>query len=368
MVRLWVLVGAFVCAAVLSCSDDDSGSSAPGGSAGSGGSGGGSGGTGGVGSAAGSGGSAGSSGGAAGSGGGTAGAGGSSGSTGGSAGSGGGPACNATTHACIPDAPLNWTGPVALAVGSTEPPACPGTFPTAGQELFGALNEGTATCSCTCDAATGMSCSGNAQLWAVANPAGCEIVPTVPPTATLMPGGACAPLVDGWYHVVMPAPTGGMCASQASHTLATPAWGEQALACSGVAAVPASDCGSGTACMPTPPSPFKLCVFAPGDEECPTTFYSQKFSLYSGFSDSRACSACSCGSPTGSCGRVRVWQDQCNGTPHTNSTSSCLNVAVPGGGGDVGYQQIPQATCTKGGGELSGSVTTQGQVTYCCAP
>jgi hypothetical protein len=277
--------------------------------------------------------------------------------------------CDTTTNACIANAPNGWTGPTAMVIGAGAPPACPGTFPTVGSPLFGSLNEGTPSCGCTCSAATNLSCSGSAQLWKVGNQLQCDLVSTGTPT-TIPPGATCpASLANGLWKTAIPQVSGGSCTAQTTNTLPVPTWGREARTCGGAVAAPADDCAATAKCLPKPPSPYKMCITAPGAQACPAGIYATQYVLYSSFMDSRSCSACSCGSPAGSCGMVSTFSDACNGQISAGGTrGGCFTVNSGGGGAAATYTQSPQGTCVASGGALAGAVTKRDEVTYCCAP
>ncbi len=135
------------------------------------------------------GGNAGATGGTAGATGGTAGAtGGAAGATGGAAGAPGGAAgasggagaapCDTLTHVCTPDLEAGWTGPIAFHAGAGTPPSCPGSYAAKVADGKAGLKPGAASCKCSCEPATGISCTGTAKVYDVTEGVvGCTLLP-----------------------------------------------------------------------------------------------------------------------------------------------------------------------------------------------
>src|SRR5262245_19732658 len=159
------------------------------------------------------------------------------GAAGGTAGSGGGTVtCDTSTKTCIPPAPVNWTGPIAYYVGTGAVPACPGAFPT--KEAIGkaSLDEGTASCDCQCDPATGITC-GQASIGGTLN---CFTIPLNPPKVSA--GCTSGSWSAGTYQLTVPKPSGGSCAPKTNNALPTPVWAEDAHRCVGAVPETGTDC------------------------------------------------------------------------------------------------------------------------------
>jgi hypothetical protein len=130
-------------------------------------------------------------------------------------------------------------------------------------------------------------------------------------------------------------------------------------------------CSAGQLCAPKPPAPFSnLCVYASGDLACPAGFPNKHVSFAS-YADTRSCTSCTCGTPTGI---------TCNGSVDLHTFSDCTL-----GRGDMAAA-IPQActstianvsmnlaslthtagSCTRGGGAPSGACTPGTPTTICC--
>ena len=151
-------------------------------------------------------------------------------------------------------------------------------------------------------------------------------------------------------------------------------WGTTARACGTTPTT--GGCSGGALCVASPPAPFgKVCVSQPGMAACPAGAYSVAHVFYGGVSDSRSCSGCSCGTPTGtSCTGAQVDAfsmntGACGGTETPLAFGSCATVGVP----ILGEQETtaPTAdngTCSPSGGQPSGSGVPATPTTLCCTP
>lgn len=292
---------------------------------------------------------------------------------GGTGGTGGGPPeCEASTHTCVPETPVDWTGPLALYTGdgAVAPPACVGTYPTAAGAYNSELDPGVASCNCSCDPAQGIMCTASVNLCYTSS--SCFLIcngtnATVPPTACTDISSLAATNV----HVSNPAPTSmGSCAPQPNNTLPTPTWGTAAKACGGATTSP-TGCMAGELCAPLALAPFdKMCVVHTGDVACPNAFYAEKHVFFENFDDTRACSACSCGAASSTCGgHVDFTQQNCTILVSQVNAGTCatkdLNGFVPT---NAIYAPDPSGSCPPSGGVLSGTVTEAAPVTFCCQP
>ncbi|MCA9591953.1 MAG: hypothetical protein KC776_01540 [Myxococcales bacterium] len=278
--------------------------------------------------------------------------------------------CAALGKQCLPGAPQGWLGPVALNVATGAPAACAGDYPTsalATDVVHGDLDAGTSSCSCACDPPTGATCS-SASVGGYGNG-----VCTTPVTGQIwtVKDGECFSLPAICVSTNVRATStlsAGPCTPKPAHTLPTPSWATEARACQ--TSSTAGLCGSGETCLPSKPSGSSMCIYVLGDTACPTTGYSEKHLFYTGVSDSRECSACSCGTPKGGCsaGTLSFYNNGagCMGVPSsTTSMASC---------GSHGFCSMkyaaakPSVSCTPSASTLSGSVSATGAQTFCCMP
>jgi hypothetical protein len=280
------------------------------------------------------------------------------------------PACP-STHTCAEEAPLDWSGPLAVSLGDTSP-ACVGSYPTDAGSYFTDLDPGTALCGCSCGPASGIQCAAGADLCYVNLT--CSVGSCIAPSATLLPA-QCTSIPDTsapMVRVSARAPTNvGGCAANANHTLPTAVWGTQVQACGGATTIPTA-CANGEVCSPLAVTPFeKLCIQRTGEHDCPSQSYSEKVVVYEDFTDTRACSACSCGPATSSCrGEVDFTYpgggQSCGSLANTVAAGSCgaMNNLTQ----TATYSPNPSGSCTASASTLSGGVTQNGPVTFCCRP
>ena len=276
-----------------------------------------------------------------------------------------GPTC---AGRCVPDVPSGWSGPVALFTGAPGDalPACAAPYPMAGGEYFGDLDLGSVSCACACDPATGISCTGNVRLCYGSGLSFCVLACTSS-VAGPAPGASCSAVSPSGTHaqILPPAPAShGSCAARAAHTTVAPTWGIAAKSCGGASTTPLG-CSAGESCAPTAGAAFDdLCIVTSGDVACPGTGYTEKHLLYESFTDSRTCSACSCGSATSTCGgHVDFVNSSCD-ILHAR-VSSC---AAHNSGSRATYTPAPSGTCPPSSSAMSGTVTRNGAITYCCLP
>ncbi len=140
-------------------------------------------------------------------------------------------------------------------------------------------------------------------------------------------------------------------------------------------------------CLPdelVPPG-FKLCIFNDGERACPNDMpdntFTEQHVFYQGVDDNRQCSACSCGSPTGSActAMLSIYKGNnltCNGStfaqiPISSAGPVCTDIALPGqslGSKSAGPTTYLPGTCQPMGGDGSGSATKIEPATLCCRP
>jgi hypothetical protein len=276
-----------------------------------------------------------------------------------------GPMCSG---ACVPEVPSGWSGPVALYTGAPggAAPACAAPYPTNAGEYFGDLDVGSLSCSCACDPATGISCTGNVGLCYGSGVTFCVTACFSPITGPAA-GAACTSVSPSGTHaqIIPPAPAAhGSCAPRDAHTRVAPAWGTEAKACGGATTSPAG-CGAGETCAPTAGAAFAdVCILTSGDVACPASGYTEKQLFYESFTDSRTCSACSCGAATSTCG---------GHVDFVNTACSILHGRVTGcgehgSGSRASYTPAPSGTCPPSSSAMAGTVTRNGAITYCCLP
>lgn len=278
------------------------------------------------------------------------------------------PVCNDATHTCVEVPPDNWNGPVTITESSTRDtaPGCDPGYPDHELTAFDDLLAPNPECDCSCISPQDVTCS-SAQLtkWSTAN---CSTNPTHTysvSSCTSVSGGS------GRWRANAPLPNGTSCTPSASSNIPDASFTERFTACGGP--VDAGGCDGGEACVPHPSgeSNGRVCIWASGDQMCPSNSeYSDRFAYYGDFSDTRDCTACTCGSPQGQCtGQLRLANTPCGGTITQQvwlDTDSCTNVSFTPGSASSWTQNGFTATCSDSGGDPTGSAEPTAPVTVCC--
>ena len=265
-----------------------------------------------------------------------------------------------------------WNGPAIYYEGATgtPPPACTGDYAMSGPALVAGLNGGSASCTCSCDAPTGTSC-GSATLqthsdkFCLMAPTGSQTVPSMTCTGYTL-GGA-----TNYFKLIAPTVTGGSCAPSLAKNIPVATWSTQFRACTSSTPFSSAGCNADQVCAPRPSAPFdaQICIYTSGSVACPTgSSYSNRLLRYASFSDTRDCSSCSCGAPSGSCGGDVTFAEgpgTCGNYNDGVVSTACAQV-TPGSATLVGYAPDPAATCMPSSGLVTGAVTATQPTTFCC--
>lgn len=192
-------------------------------------------------------------------------------------------------------------------------------------------------------------------------------------------GGACPGLSCNLSVAAIAArPAGGSCtATGGAPSAGDPTWTERVKACESSSQL--QGCDSGLSCVPRPSAPYddRICIGRAGDQDCPADYPLRRES-FSGFTDDRECSECTCGAPTGGTCKLNISvfnSATCGGTALATietSNTACGDLTVNQTvAGISAVETVPPAggSCAvTGGGVPSGSVTPTGQTTFCCLP
>jgi hypothetical protein len=291
-----------------------------------------------------------------------------------------------------------WSSPVLLWIGTPgQAPACPPEAPATDYEGFADPLEAPPACSaCACSAPTG-KCAPPVALTA-ASMAAC------PATAgDLGTRGFDAP--PGWDGACTSAnaiPAGEQCAgglctqsltiaplalteSRCTPILPVPpldpvtpytgAWSTAARSCFDPA--PGTCRTPGAVCAPGVAPGLARCIHQSGDVACPSG-WPERHLFFGDAEDSRGCSPCGCGLPTGSLctGLLSVYTDgSCTSllTSVSVASSAPSCVVFQPAGEAVGSKALTlvdyqPGVCLATGGEPVGSVTPTDATTFCCQP
>jgi hypothetical protein len=317
---------------------------------------------------------------------------------GGTGGAGGDMQSSLCSGACVPPAPLGWSGPALLWMGPPDQvPDCPADATNIGYEGFADLAPQPRFCAaCLCDtpeascdlplgwaAHATPSCPGDGSgttVTAFAAPDGwsgeCTAANAIP-AGQLCDGQPCVQSLS----IEAPVVVTGACAARADEPLPVPdvhAWATQAKAC-----IPGAykECDEGQSCMAVPPGPalappdgFSTCIFHEDEESC-SDEYPVKHVFYDALVDSRDCTPCSCGEPEGaSCDiMASVFSDGACAVPLASSLVSSdvpfCAVTPPGvalGSKSATVVAVDPGACAPGGGEPIGDVQPSSPSTFCC--
>ena len=292
----------------------------------------------------------------------------------------------------VPLGPADWLGPTLLWTGKeAEAPECPPSAPVKGAFVFNDLNAPTLCGACKCDVPSG-ACTLPTTLTAAA--AACPgNGPGVPHTSFDAPAGW-----DGSCSAASPIPANQKCNGVSCVQSLTIApltlteepcavstepvaaklpytWATAARTCRGVAFGPCST--PAEVCAPPVEPGFEQCLIQNGERECPAP-YTIKHVFYYGFEDTRACTPCACGAPSGgTCSAsVSVFKDASCTAPVfgsygiDSSGPKCLDV-LPGVALGSKLATAPvyaPGACQVSGGEPMGEAVPAEPSTFCCLP
>jgi hypothetical protein len=285
------------------------------------------------------------------------------------------PTCSGA-FACVPDVPTGWQGPMEVYAGAAAPPACKVGF----AQSVGAndvLQAPAATCDCSCGPSTTtcnpptMAFYDSMTCGAVASCTSTSLSPNV--CQTLDERSHCVGALTLDVSLLAGTSVVGSCTPAPMRNVPAYSWGIQARGCVSTVAPAQVDCGSGKICAPTPEPGFAqtLCIGHPGDVACPGGGYGVKHVYYTSVDDTRTCTGCTCGAPTGgSCSFFSV-------TGYASSNQSCTGKAVtyPPGTKCAGVQQPgdfrltlapTNGSCAASTSSPMGMATPTGPVTVCC--
>jgi hypothetical protein len=280
------------------------------------------------------------------------------------------PECGSSASCtCVGAPPANWSQPQELWQGNGSPPACTTDF---GNAVFDGnagpvVDPGCSACACATSTATctvgvhvndNNGCGGGACLSDALTNGACKAIATC---------GSSTP----HQQIDSPAPQNAACAPSGG-ALQSAGWSAAGRACSTAYTAMQGGCGAGQLSVPVPAAPFGsgLCIAASGAQVCTDPSYMVAHVYYSGISDSRQCTQCTCGGVSGdSCaaGSVVLYSDgNCGTSVQTDATGdSCAN--------RIGFASMKLTgadytggTCSPIGGTEIGSAMPTGPTTYCC--
>jgi hypothetical protein len=207
-------------------------------------------------------------------------------------------------HVCVEDAPTDWEGPMAMATAAAtaSSPSCTGTgYERQVLTKFGAINMGSATCGCECGSPASQSCG---QIDMQRGTVSCFVLTSTISAAEYsnMTPGSCFSVPGGGENFYPYATyTGGACTPQPTSNIVDATFTERMTACETNSASPAG-CAAQSQCVPELDNPLEtFCIYRDGDNACPSGPYTERTLYYDTIDDGRSCTACTCGTATGSC-------------------------------------------------------------------
>jgi hypothetical protein len=309
---------------------------------------------------------------------------------------------NCTAGYTCGSVPAGWQGPFALWSGSPNAaPSCPAAFPTALFLAHDKLTNPAYSCpSCGCAPSGGASCNTlhfwydttnnctASGAWDVAvDPDGVCVPETLSlfsqslnPLSMSINSAQLTP-ADRHNPPLPPYAQGGCTPNQVTPNFPDPTWGLDAEGCGAAAgAATGGGCGIGQ-CMPKPTTPFggKLCISKAGVASCPSSYPVSPASspqYYETWSDSRKCSACSCGSVT--CGgTITAFTDlACHDNPTPiDMAGSCSTIPrdpSPSGTGKNKNDTLSirwdngGPVCGQSPSNVLGALSPDSPITVCC--
>lgn len=269
-----------------------------------------------------------------------------------------------TAKRCIPLAPDDWEGPAArfTAAGVADPPSCPESL---GRTLVAGhldLASPAAECTCACGAPIGASCSRTSA--ADFSESSC---------ITALGGGAvnttCSSLggqAPG-YILSVPSVDSGICQALPGESLPDAERSNARSLCVSAAATTACTDQPGACLSETTDGVY--CISRPGANSCPErSVYTERELVFTGITDSRGCSQCSCGNAEGTCqGTVTLFSaGDCAGAPTVRAAN---DQCVAETSFDTGFLTVNtvSATCAPTTSNPLGTVLATNVVTLCCA-
>ncbi len=277
-------------------------------------------------------------------------------------------ACASANEVCTPPIPTGWHVTNLI----SAPQACDVAYggDAGGSSVVEITDGGPASCACDCEAAGSPSCANAHVDLAIGNDNTCSAA-TQPLNMTNGCSGLSLTITANSEATVSISPTA-TCTGTVTPTIPT-IDGGLATTCD-LNADAGAICAEHRECVPKPSS-GRICIAqaAPTDGgalACPSGFsYSLQTTVASSFSDTRNCSACSCGFIGTGCVAPSVSFNSavgCSGTETPITQGSCAN---NGGGLAVGVTGTnTPPTCTQNdGGILDGGTTIVAPETVCCA-
>jgi hypothetical protein len=275
-----------------------------------------------------------------------------------------------TDKLCAPAVPSvpGWQGPYTLFAGAPGAPSqCDPSNSQPAFTGYDGLSAANPTCSCSCSAPAGGACSMPPVTFFS------DVCVTTCGSAVPLAGCVASPTACPNFKVGDSTPDGGSCAASATPTPPAVTWAEGAQVCRPPQGAVQGSCTSGELCLSEGSGAF--CIMQAGMVTCPPGDYAVSHVYYSGTTDTRACSACTCGPASGaSCsfggGPLGFpYLDPMCATAPTGALvlDSCIVIPTVKA---VELKATPMlldaGSCAPSGGVASGTATPAQPTTLCC--
>jgi hypothetical protein len=154
---------------------------------------------------------------------------------------------------------------------------------------------------------------------------------------------------------------GATCDPSSFENVPPPAWQTSVRSCESAGG---EGCGVGGSCVPELDEP--LCIWIPGDTDCPVGPYEVQVVFHETIADGRGCTECSCAGPTGTCaGSVSLAYNSCQVGIGSIDVGKCGSFNTSPA--QAGYlMEIDDPGCAPEGGDPTGQAVAEDPVTFCC--
>jgi hypothetical protein len=256
---------------------------------------------------------------------------------------------------------------------------CPVRFDAGESAINAMLKPGAGCTGCSCDAS--VSCSANLYKYASSTACGLDLTNTAGTlvngiSATLAAGATTATTscLGSTFDTTTEArvsayvTTNGPCVPSGTVKVTPSTWGASRKFCS--AGSVGGGCSPGYVCVPK--AAPNHCVMALGTKACPAGYTKDPDAWYTGFTDTRSCSACSCGTQTpGSCAPLQVAfyigaTTTCTAGINHGLQSNTKACNFNASDGSAGFTGTPTAPVCPPVSTQSGALTPTGAQTLCC--
>jgi hypothetical protein len=282
---------------------------------------------------------------------------------------------------CVPSAPEGWTGPFEIfeanGNASDSPDASCGPDYMMAYVGLAAASAPRAVCTCSCGPPEG-ACG--APVVTLFKDGMCS-QSCGSPAQTIGPG--CTPLnvsgecKGGGTHFTLETavPSGGSCTPVATQVIGPATRAGRAVLCAPKTPPVVATCAAGSVCAAAADPKFEpetRCILREGARSCPAAYPNLR-TYYGPDTDSRACTACTCGAPSGlACENVSALLYPGPACLPAGSmvapSSGCPPLQGMVSAAPSGATPASAGQCAPAGGQPSGAVTPGTQSTICCTP